>query len=221
MVKQISFLILLFLLILSFSFAENSEEDLLRGSGYSRQEQKMLQNALDKGEEQGIDRTMLYPRIKEAKSKKVSAERLLSALENEIKRLVSAEIILSQSSEGKRLLKTRASWQRTANLLSWGAEKKEIQIIIRACGTRPENYKQATILFVSLVSWGLDRRTALDLTEAAAMSDLSGGDFPGIQELLVRGRGKSIPPRDLALEIIKALPEIADFTSLRERILYE
>jgi len=225
MLKHFVPVILLFFCITSVSFAdsftEKSIKDFVRESGYSESEQAAIVNTLTEAEAAGFDSTMLFPRIKEAKAKKVSAQRLISVLKKEIERLISAESILSQIPEGKAFLKNQASLLRAANLIAWGAEEAELLAIVTACKNRPEDFQQATILFVSLVTWGLERGSSLELTEAAALSKLKSRNFPGIQELLVRGRGNSIPPEKLAFEIIKALPEITNFSELKRRILYE
>lgn len=136
------------------------------------------------------------------------ADESLDALRKEIGRLEKARLHLLETEGGSRLLLDNAAWQRTANLLAWGASGGEIREISGSCIHRREDYQQASHLFVSLVNWGLARDAALYLTSAVCKSRIDGDDFPGILELLIRGRRLLISPHNLSNRMIDELHRV-------------
>lgn len=201
--------------------AEESAEEILSKSKYSPSDRAAVLDIFEKAGREGIEEFYLLPRLMEARAKRVPASRLLAALEKEVQFLITARKLLLESREGRKLLKSEAPLQRTANLLSWGLSETEIRKIVHAAGAEADTYQNATYLFVSLADWGLERDIALQLTAAAAESKIDENDFPGILDLLVRSRRSSRTPAEQGRKIIELLPVVADFSDLKERIYYE
>jgi hypothetical protein len=213
---------LLFILVIPFpALTEDSLHEMLADSRYSREEQNAIREVFDAARMEGVDDSLLLPRLKEAGAKRVPASRLVAALKKEVYLLVTARILLLESRDGKKLLREDAPLPRTANLISWGAGEDEIRSIIGGARGDSMRYLQATHLFVSLIDWGLNRTNALDLTVGAASSRINEKDFPGILDLLVRSRRGSRTPEGQSDKIIDLLSQVADFSELEERIYYE
>jgi hypothetical protein len=181
-------------------------------------EKERIRSVIEKAVDDGIDHRLLVPRVQEAAAKRVPAEELVRALEEEIGRLKDARRIwrdLRQADPGP------AEWQRTANLLSWGATRQELEGILRSTARREADYVAATDLFVGLVRWGLPRGVALKLSVAVSDSRLDRDDFAIVTETLSRGRGVRLTPVAIAERMLQVLPEVESGKELQERILYE
>jgi hypothetical protein len=198
-----------------------SLEAALAGSGYSAAQQETLRDLFSRAQQAGIAPELILPRLEEGLAKKAAAAVLAAALEAEIARLEEARRLILDSAACRDLLFNNAAWLRTANLLAWGAGGREIRRLLEACAGRCSDFPSLSILYVSLVQWGLAADTALTLTEAAAASRLPAADFPGVSELLIRGRRLRLPPEELARRLAEELPRVKNLEELQERLLYD
>lgn len=202
--------------------ADDSPEGLLRRTGrYTESDATLVGEIFRAAASEGIDPELLMPRLEEALSKKIPANPLITALKNEVRRLLEARSCLLGIEGGGRLLLDNASWQRTANLLAWGASEEEVKVIVSSISHRHGDFQQASYLYVSLVHWGLPKNSALSLTSAVSQSAIRAGDFPGILEILIQGRRLLLSPTELARRMIEVLPRVRNLGQLKERILYE
>ena len=193
-------------------------EDALSRGPYSRTERDEVLAALGAAEARGIPQHMLLPRIEEASAKRVPAPRLVQALTAEADRLERARSLL----EGQgAVLRGSGPWQRTANLLAWGAADGEILVLCTASAVRPQDYQAVSALFVSLAEWGVDREVALRLAAAAGLSPLPADDFAGLTAILSSARrGRQAVDR-AALRLLDALPRSRTLSQLEDYVLNE
>ena len=167
----------------------------------------------------GIGIGLLLPRVQEAKAKRVPAERLIAALQGEIVRLESARDILLDAENSEAFLLDDAGWQRTANLIAWGASKEEIQALAGACTGEVGKYLEASYLFTSLIEWGLERDISVRLVSAVAGSKIKTDEYPGVFEVLINGRRLRMQPLDVAERIITALDGTENVRRLQRKVL--
>ncbi|MFW6182000.1 MAG: hypothetical protein ACOC8N_09640 [Spirochaetota bacterium] len=191
----------------------------LRKSPYTEQQRSSLGVLFAEAAEKDIPQELLVPRLQEGIAKKVPYARLLTVLRGELDRLEQAHDILLDVEGGRVLVVDNASWARTANLLALGVTGREIRYMAGASIGRREDYRDATVLFVSLIDWGIDRETTLALAGAALESRLEGDSFVGIMDLLVTGRRLRLDPDRLARIMIRELPSVDDIEDLEERVL--
>jgi hypothetical protein len=203
------------------ALSADSLDTALRSSGYAAAEQQTLRHLFIRAEEAGIAPELLLPRLEEGMAKKAAAVLVITTLEAEIVRLEAARSLILEAQQCRDLIFNNAAWLRTANLLAWGAGETEILRLLAASGGRCTDFPRISTLYVSLIQWGLETNTALALIAAAGASRLPGTSFPGIVELLVRGRRLQLPPEELAKRLTEELPRVNNLEELQERLLYD
>ena len=216
-----AFLCMCLLAVLFFPVRVNADDfsQALRKSPYTEQQRNSLGMLFAEAVEKNIPQELLVPRLEEGIAKKVPYPRLVRALRDELNRLEQARDILLGVEAGRVLAADVASWARTANLLALGVTAREIRYLAGASIGRWGDYRDATVLFVSLIDWGIDREAALALAGAALESPLEGGSFVGIMDLLVTGRRLRLDPERLARIMVRELPSVRDIEDLEERVL--
>ncbi len=198
--------------------AQSLEAALARGR-FSPEQQRALEGQLREAELQGIPESLLLPRLEEGIAKKVPAARLEEALRRQAGLLLEARTLLVETPGGDALLADRASWARTANLLSGALPAAEVRLLAGYCARRPADYRPATSVYLSLVQWGLDRGLSQDLLKALMDSRLPGESFPVVIEILVEGRRQRLAPEELVRRLLLRLPEAAGAEELKRRVL--
>ena len=226
---------------LSLACGDESLAQIVERSAYSKTDRDLVFAAFAGAEETGIDERILLPRLQEAISKHVSASVFLDRFAEEVDCLIISRRILLSYRFGDIALSSDSSWQRTANLIKWGATDDEISSIGIASSfpfqealSDPtgrqfpavsrdfnERYSDSTYLFVSLVTWGLDRDLSLSLTKAISSSSIDRDEFAGVTELLILGRRLMLAPEEVAERIIVSLPESKNMRQLGRKVLYE
>jgi hypothetical protein len=191
----------------------------LRTSPYTEQQKSSIGMLFAEAAEKHIPEELLAPRLEEGVAKKVPYPRLIKALRDELTRLEQARDILLGVEGGRVLAADEASWARTSNLLALGVSEREISYVAGASIGRWEDYRDATVLFISLAGWGIDREAALSLAGAALESRLEGESFVGILDILVTGRRLRLDPDRLARLMARELPSVRDVEELEERVL--
>ncbi len=199
--------------------ADAALDRALGESRYNLAEKKQIEEVFTSAEGSGIGTELLLPRVREASVKQVSADRLISALKVEIKRLEDARDILIETANCEILLFDNAGWERTANLIAWKASKEEIQVLAGVAATDVNKYLKASYLFTSLVEWGLERKLSLDLVSAVAGSKIDADEYPGILEVLIGGRRLKMQPFNVAERMIETLTEAENMRQLRRKVL--
>ncbi|MBN1685380.1 MAG: hypothetical protein JW852_01940 [Spirochaetales bacterium] len=194
-------------------------ENALKESRYSTDERNDIERVFEEASRSGIGGGLLLPRVQEAKAKRVPAERLITALQQEIDRLENARDMLLDSGNAEALVLDDAGWQRTANLIAWGASKEEILTLAGACSTDVGKYLEASYLFTSLVEWGLEREVSVALVSAVAGSRLETDEYRGVFEVLINGRRLKMQPREIAERMIMALDEVETARQLQRKVL--
>lgn len=192
---------------------------VLDDSRYDAQERAEIRELLNDAEGSSISAELLLPRVQEAKAKHVPAQRLLAALRQEIARLEKARDILLGTVDAKKILLDDAGWQRTANLIAWGATDEEIRSIVLACVDDVEAYLEASYLFTSLVEWGLEREASVELVFEVAGSKIEPNEYPGVLEVLIKGRRLRLHPRDMVERMIQSLDEVENVHQLQRMVL--
>jgi hypothetical protein len=208
------------ILFLSVGFIGSAQtvQSALASSSYS-ESQKIEITAFFTGIEQtGIPVELLLPKLQEGIAKRISARRVLSALEREAASLAEARTLLLGAEGGKQILSDRASWARTANLLAGGFSREEIETLIELCTPRTVTFRAATYLYVALCEWGLALEPALDLIAALLDSSIPPDRYMGVMDLLTTGRRKRIAPEELVQRIQAHLGSVNTLEELEKWI---
>lgn len=200
--------------------ADFSLESVLEESRYNFEEKSEIRRVFEDADKVGIHEGLLLPRVQEAQAKRVPAERLVLVLEGEIDRLTGARAIILNTQGAEALLLADAGWQRTANLIAWGATEEEIQSLIRCCPQDATAYLESSYLFTSLVEWGLDREVSLRLVAAVAGSQIDVDEYPGVFEVLINGRRLKMQPAEIAERMIVALDAVENLRQLERMVLH-
>lgn len=225
----LSALIVFQVITASSVWADNLNE-LFARSKYNTSQKEEIRELFQEAHKEGIPEELLFPRLVEGVAKKASAAKVLKALRQNLLNLKEARSILLAISGGEVLLENESSWLRTANLLAGRVPAEEIKVIAEACLMRPEDYRHASYLHVSLVDWGLERDVSLDLIKTILDSTLPGESFAGIPDLLAEGRRLRIASDEMVLRLKEELianegkegiPRAKNLEDLRERILYK
>lgn len=208
-----------FLLAAVLPLRAQSLESVLSRSRFSPEVQGEISRQFREAGRHGIPVELLLPRLEEGIAKKVTAGRLLAALEREQDLLLQARGLLLGLDGGERLLEDRASWERAANLLAGGYSAGEVAELARTGLSRAEDFRPAASLYVSLRGWGLSSGQALELVRGLLASPISGERFPGIMEILIEGRRLRLPPETLIRRLVEQLPEARTIEELRRKCL--
>jgi len=203
----------------STGMADSSLDHVLAESRFSTEERYEIEQMFASANQSGIDTETLLPRLQEAKAKNVSAKRLILALTREIERLEAARDILIEVENGKAMVFNDAGWQRTANLIAWGASKTEIQALAGACEGDVTVYLEASYLFTSLVEWGLERSISARLVTAVSHSAIETDEYPGIFEILINGRRLKMQLPYIAERMIELLGDVESIGQLQRQVL--
>jgi hypothetical protein len=141
-------------------------------------------------------------------------------LRKEMDRFESARSIILEIPNAEFLLLHDAGWQRTANLIAWGALTEEIRTLVRCCTPDVAVYLEASYLFTSLAEWGLDRDISLRLVIAVADSRIDVNEYPGVFEVLINGRRLKMQPKEIAEQMISALDSAENLRQLERMVLH-
>jgi hypothetical protein len=225
--RGLSLSLALFLIILPGAiapfgaFGEKGVDAVLSASRFPARDRERISEVFAAAHAEGIAEEMLRSRLEEGIAKRVAAPLLLSALRRDVSFLQSARATLLEVAGGAALLLDNASWSRAADLLSWGASPDNLARLAHSGASRPELFKATTYLFALLIQWGLEPEVSVELCEAVAASQIDIDSYPGILDILVRGRRLLVPPRTLSRRIVDALPRVRDLQQLEQRTLYE
>jgi hypothetical protein len=116
------------------------------------------------------------------------------------------------------MLSDRASWARTANLLSGAIPRDEVEALIELCASRAGTYRPATYLYVALFEWGLERQRALELVTALVNSSIAPDRYMGVMDLLATGRRRRIAAEELSERIQEHLGHVSRLEELEKWI---
>lgn len=196
-----------------------SVEQVLEASGYSTSHSNAIGAIFEEARREGVPTELLLPRLQEGLAKRVPASRVAQALEADLGNLIRARSVLNEVPGGNRFLDDSGRWARAANLLAAGRRESEVKALATASASRPEAFRPASALYVSVIHWGLDEPAALALVQAAVDSSLSTSAFPGIAELIAEGRRKRIRPSQLVERLVVGLGQSANLEELRRLTL--
>jgi hypothetical protein len=210
-------LVLWFLLLPINTQGEPLARALERG-GYTSAEKTQIAAMVADAERSGISPALLLPRVEEAAAKRVSGQDLIAALAAEIGRLNRARDLLA---EAPASMQVDAVLLRTANLILWGATPQEVSSLVVAVDGKPRRFAGTTSLFTALVAWGLDRQTALLVSQAVAVSALDDREVAEVTRVLAAARRRRERPEDVAERLIRTLPTVRSLRQLEEEIRYE
>ena len=208
---------LLCLFVASLGFAQ-TVDSALGTSPYSESWKTEISAFFTRMEHTGIPSELLLPKLQEGIAKRVPAHRVLAVLEAEAQSLAEARTLLLPIEGGQRVLSDRASWARTANLLSGGIPRDEIEALVRLCASRFGTYRPATYLYVALSEWGLDRKSAAELVAALVASAIPPDRYMGVMDLLAAGRRRRIAAEELAQRIEEHVGQVTRLEELEKWI---
>ncbi len=162
-----------------------SPDAVLQKSNFSDHQKKAVLAVFIKADQVQIPGEFLLPRLEEGIAKRAGGDLVVDALARELQSLQAARSVLLKVLDNTEVLKDRTSWMRTANLLTAGIETAEVERIARACRDRWNDYREATLLFVSLLKWGLQKKSTLSVIEAVMRSGISREEIAGIMALFI------------------------------------
>ena len=208
---------LLFLFVGSLGSAQ-TVDSVLGKSPYSESQKNEITAFFTRMEHAGIPSELLVPKLQEGIAKRVAAHRVLAVLETEAQNLGEARTLLLHMEGGQAVLSDRASWARTANLLSGGIPRDEIEALVDLCVARVGSYRPATYLYVALSEWGLDGQRASELIAALLTSSIPPDRYMGVMDLLVTGRRRRIAAEELVRRIQEHVGQVTRLEELEKWI---
>jgi hypothetical protein len=208
---------LLFLLVGALGSAETVDSALGK-SPYSESQKTEIAAFFTRMERTGVPSELLLPKLQEGIAKRVPAHRVLAVLEAEAESLLEARTLLVRIEGGQLVLSDRASWARTANLLSGGIPRDEIEALVDLCATRAGTYRPATNLYVALSEWGLDRMCTLELIAALVASSIPPDRYMGVMDLMATGRRRRIAAEELSRRIMEHVGQVTSLEELEKWI---
>ena len=214
-------LLAIFLLLGSFSlFGQNGElSRLLSRAGFTPETENSIREIFDRAEALDVPESLLLPRLQEGVAKRVPPPRIASALEKDLATLLTARSVLQSIRGGDRILSDPSRWARGANFLAAGRSEAELRTVGEACASEPESFRQATVLYISLLEWGLRRQEVAVLVEATVASDLEPEEFAGIPELFALARRERVRPSRFVERVLTALPQTDSLRELRRMVV--
>lgn len=210
--------LLLILLIGGAPAGAQSLDELLERGVFSRADREEVAELFASAEAAGVPEDLLLPRLAEGVAKRVPSARILAALRGEVSSLLDARAFLREI-DADRLLDNMASWARTAHLLDAEIDEDAVAVLARTAADRPEAFRPASALLVSLVDWGLQETEATALAAAAVVSGIDPSDYPVVVDILAEGRIQRIDVADTVERLLETLPEATSARSLRRSVL--
>jgi hypothetical protein len=200
--------------------ADTSLLVILEQSNYTNEQIENIRQIFDDAGAKGIPPNFILPRLEEGIAKKVPFKRLINVLVKEIECLVQARELLASVDPDLVLLEESSIWLRTGILVSKGIPTTVIRAIAYASLSRWGDYRDATVLYLSLTQWGLTDDEALIVVESVLQSAINGQDFIGLMNVFTRGRSLHISPEEIIIRIKEVIDEIDTIEALEEKILY-
>ena len=192
-----------------------SEEvaDLLSRGQFDSASREMLGGLFHDAESDGIPPELLLPRLQEGVSKRAEASAVIEALRAEIGYLITARDIVSREPDGALILEDSSNWFRAANFLRSGQSEEALRLVAHACAGRPETFRSATLLYLSISEWGIEEALSLELVEAVVVSNLDPAEYLEVTGLLSDAQRSHM---DLADAVRQISQHLRDGRSLRQ-----
>lgn len=161
---------------------------------------------------------LLVPRLQEGLAKRVDSGQMVQSLDRELESLRRARDVMDTVDGGDSVYRDAGSWARAANLLDSGQPPELLRSLVgfsasRPEATRPEVFRQATLLYLSVVEWGVDPELSLLLTQNVVRSTINADEFPAIAELYAVGQRSRLSPEEVGDRLNQAL---ADGLTIRQ-----
>ncbi len=192
---------------------------ILIDNGYTEKESSVIAEILDYAGSVGIPGELLIPRVREGVAKRVSVPRLERALSNDIENLRTARSLFEQFSKAEEFIGETARWKRAANMLAAGMDPQELYTLVEACSTKPDDFRSASVLYVSLFEWGLTEDSAKRVVESLVLSEIHKSEYEGVIELFRVARRQRLRPEELVGRIVSAAPHSRSIDELSNKIL--
>jgi hypothetical protein len=214
------FLFLFLLLTATPAFAADQDLSALLGrSGFDTGTISEIRELFSEASSAGVPEELLLPRLQEGIAKGVPPGRIIAALEEDLATLMAARAAVESVDGGRRIIANTARWARAANFLAAGRTEGELRSIAAASSSRPESFRHATVLYVSLLDWGLDTGDVVEIVRAAVDSRLEPEEFSGIPELFALARRQRVRPERMVGRLVAALPRADSLRELRSMII--
>lgn len=178
-------------------------DSALAESGLDESERALIEDVIADARADGVPVEALLSRVHEGVSKNVPVSRLAAALRNDLDNLLTARDVILEIPGGDIILGESASWERAANLLRAGWSTGFLARFTEACVPRPEVFREASLLTIAVMDWGVDEALALELTAVTVRSDLEPDEYPAVASLLGEARRRRV-------ETARAIDMIAD-----------
>jgi len=197
----------------AYSGVNSEVTELLRRARIDSASEIVIGKLFLDAESVGISSELLLPRLQEGVSKRVDASLVIEALRNEITYLIAARDIVRRDPDGELILEDQSNWFRAANFLRAGQSEATLLVLTHACAGRPESFRPATLLYLSISEWGIEEALGLELVEAVLVSNLHPSAYPEVTALLADAQRAHM---DLAAAVSRIAQYLRDGRSLRQ-----
>ncbi len=194
-------------------------EQLLERGSFTERERRSLQRVFDSARNEEIPLALLVPRLQEGIAKRVDAARIERAIRSDVSALVTARTVAWSVPGGEHLLADEARWSRAATYLAAGRSPEELRSLLAITAARPERFRAAATLDISLADWGLGDRDVQRVVEAAVASRLEPRSYRGIAELFVLARRERVRPERMVDRVVAGLERAGSIGELRALVI--
>ena len=180
---------------------------VLSSSGYSQDHQDQILELFERASDAEVPNELLIPRLQEGLAKRVDAAQMIGALDRDLANLQETRAIMTSVEGAEPIHGDQASWARATNLLSAGQSPETLRLLVEYSLSRPEAFRQATLLYLAVSEWGVEPELALELTHLTTLSDIEPDDYPLVAELFAVGQRSRLSPDEIFDRISAALSE--------------
>ena len=185
----------------------------LAHSGFSAASESVISELVLQAAADGIPSELLLPRVQEGVSKGVDAELVIDALSEEILYLTTSRDIIRRLPDGELILDDTSNWFRAANFLKSGQSEEALFLVAQVSAVKPDAFRPATLLFLSISEWGIEPDSALALVEAVVASNVDPQAYPEVTGLLSDAQRSRL---DLTAAARQIAEQLRDGKSLRQ-----
>lgn len=197
----------------TYSGVSEEVAELLSRGRFDSASQEVIGRLFHEANSDDIPPELLLPRLQEGVSKRAEAAAVIETLRAEITYLTAARDIVSREPDGSLILEDSSNWFRAANFLRSGQSEEALRLVTQACAVRPETFRSATLLYLSISEWGVEEALGRELVEAVVVSNLDPAEYLEVTGLLSDAQRSHM---DLADAVRQISQYLRDGRSLRQ-----
>ncbi len=218
------------LLVLFFTGALFAEEqalsrevqevaEILETRGYASEDIQPIFKIFQRAEEQMIPSELLISRLEEGAAKGASIDRLEAVLRKDLELLRASRQVFETTGGKWKEIDRMSQWKRAVHMLAAGVAVEHLERLIEVCKHAPRKFRPASLLYVSLDTWGLASSQALRVAEAFVDSPLPTEHYGAVTDLYRRARSRRMSPDTVTERIVSQVKEVRSMEALERRVL--